>query len=234
MSLQNIPDIYGIDPAAVRTLTRLCSGPPGPGDPFRDELVQAPRLVDIGEDVYVIFTDASTAVLIRLDTDHLPEEIEAGPSIQKSFNQMLTYFEGDHVQYSGTVDAATLIAWCAKGTEKCPRCKGTKTCMFPRLPQHASRENPDILGSHEGEIGIIFIDRRRITLPFQMLGIDEGEIDLQICAYPGEVPITDPATGARTMQKSLNGVVLSGDGWRVYSAGIFGDYIKPDIPIFPL
>ncbi len=221
MSLYDIPEIPGVDPAAVKALTRLCSGPaeermdcsPGPS------ITWYPRLLDLDNETYVSFTDGATAILVALDPEKLPI-LESGEEFQKSFGKMLEVFTVGATKYHG-VDAAAILQWASEGTHKCPRCKGTRTCMYPKQNTTASRrENPDILEAHRGWLGDACIDRRRLQLPLHMLGIDEGGIEIIVAISTTER--TDD-TGALRTAVQFQGVALLGDGWRIYTAGLSQD-----------
>jgi hypothetical protein len=209
MSLQDIPKIPGIDPAAVRSLTRLC------GDEASSRRVTTkPWLVDLDDGTYVMFTDGSTAILIRMD-DELPEEIVADDEVQGQFAQIIQNFStNDYIQIAEDVDAEAILAWCAEGTEKCPKCEGKKTCMFPRHQSEAhKRENPDVLDAHQGLFGDALMDRRRLQIPLKMLEVTEGPVDVLVVSDPGDEQAGRPPN---------NGVLIQGEGWKIYTMGLTG------------
>lgn len=235
MSLQDIPEIPGVDPAAVKALTRLCAGDePMVGGGERPEITKFPRLVDLGDDIYVIFTDGGTAVLLQMEGDELPD-LESNEQIQQSFGRLTSQYGSDYTLYFEGIDVRGILDWCGEGTEKCPRCGGNKSCMFPRSGTTASkRENPDITDCHMGWLGDVLLDRRRLQIPLQMLGVDEGEVDVVTVDNPGG----DDIAGSTEKTSPFQGVALIGENWRIYSAGLNRDPDRKDAeekaPRFPL
>jgi RNA polymerase subunit RPABC4/transcription elongation factor Spt4 len=148
---------------------------------------------------------------------------------------MSNRFGSPYALYYEDIDVRSILDWCSEGTEKCPKCGGTKTCMFPRRMTAASkRENPDVLDAHTGRFGDAQIDRRRLQIPLQFLGVDEGTVDVVMVDDPGgyDLPGTDEKA------PPFHGVALLGENWRIYSAGIFVDPEKSEfnekVPRFPL
>lgn len=228
MSLQDVPEIPGVDPAAVKALTRLCAGEEG-----KYLMTQAPRLVDIGDDIYVIFTDGMTAIMLQVEGDELPD-LDSSEEIQNQFGRMIRFFGSDYSLYYEDIDIRSILDWCGEGAEKCPKCGGSKVCMFPRHQTAASkRENPDVLDAHTGRLGDVHIDRRRLQIPLQFLGVDEGGVDVVVVDDPGGNLTPEGET-----TEKFSGVALIGENWRIYTAGLTVEEDRADfyekVPRFPL
>lgn len=204
MSIQNIPEVPGVDPTAVRAMTRLCSG-----SEEGAKVIQKPHIFYIGDDPYFCVTDGCTIVMLLLENG-LPAktEVEWDEDVQSSVGGIFEKFGTDYVSYYEDVEINDILAWCAAGTEKCPRCQGTKTCLYPRHNATASkREDPAIREAHEGVFYDVFLDRRRLGVTLQFLGIDEGTCD---------VSVYKPVKSEDAPDMDL--VILSGENWRIVTA----------------
>ena len=209
MSVQEeLPDIPRIPPPTLKALSRLCAGKDSYSS--RQRIVESPCLVDIGDDIFVIFTDGCTAVLVQLDPEEDIPELESGESIQHSANMMLKAFSiaTPGVTVHANVDVGMLTHWMSEGTTKCPKCAGKRTCMFPRLHSESyNRENQEVLAAHVGRINDVYLDRRRLQLPLSFLGVEEGAADVIL------------TNAKRPDGAHFSGVAIIGDGWHVYTAG---------------
>jgi hypothetical protein len=224
MSFQNIPEIPGVDPAAVRSMTRLCSGTED-----GSVMVHKPYIFYIGDDPYFFVSDGSTMILLLLENG-VPDkmEVEWNETVQEKAGNVLEKFGTDYVSYYEDVEIGDILAWCASGTEKCPKCHGTKTCLYPRHgTTAATREDPKAVTAHEGVFYGIFVDRRRVGVTLQILGIDEGTCDVSVYRAP-----TPPEGQA----KDIDMVILSGENWRIITAPLKEEEeesIGEEVPRFP-
>lgn len=220
MSLQNIPEVPGVDPAAVRALTRLCSG-----DDTGAVYTRKPYLFYIGDDPYLLVTDGSTLVLLLLENG-LPDksEIEWDDQVQMAVGSIIELFGTDHITYFEDISVEELLAWCREGTESCPKCGGTKTCLYPRHGSTmANREDPKVGDAHLGAVYGIGVDRRRIQVTLQMLGVDEGTCDLSI--YQGPNPRDENGGNVQYL-------IFMGENWRLLTAVLRDPGISEDTPKF--
>ena len=210
MSLHNIPTIPGVDPSAVRALTRLCSG-----DESGQIHMRKPYIFYIGDDPYLLVTDGSTLVLLLLENGLPPkEEVEWDETVQTSVGGLLELFGTDYITYYEDVEVGDLLAWCKEGTSSCPKCGGTKTCMYPRHGSTmANREASEVWEAHVGLVHDVPVDRRRIQVTLQMLGVDEGTCDLSVYVGP-ETTVEAPEDSTRTRTC----FILVGENWRILSA----------------
>lgn len=227
MSIQNIPEVPGVDPASVTAMTRLCSG--------LDEgsrAIQKPHIFYIGDDPYFCVTDGSTLILLLLEHGLPPkEDVEWDEDVQTSVGRVIEKFGTDYVTYYEDVEIQDILAWCAVGTKECPRCKGTKTCLYPRHNTTASkREDPAIRAAHEGVFYDIFLDRRRLGVTLQILGVDEGTCDVSIYKRP-------PGDDSPDEPPDMDLVILSGENWRIITAPHGppgeGEAEREEVPRFP-
>lgn len=218
---QEVPTISVIEDETVKELVKLCGSPKAP-----EHIVRGPSLVDIGDSIYVIFTDGGSAVLVDLDLEDLPD-LPSSPRIQREFVDLGSKFEeaSEYLTHYTEVDIGELLAWCMEGTEPCPKCKGDDLtmCLFPRFGTEMSkREAPEVFNAHTGLIGSVYVDRRRIKVPLDMLGVTEGEINVSLLIQ---------VSGDGVVQKS--GIALISDAWRIYVGGVVDDGPKDEnIPVF--
>lgn len=209
MSVQeSLPDIPRIPPPALKALSRLCAGDLEPASSARGshhEITRAPCLVDLGDDLFVIFTDGTVAVLIQLDPEDDVPELASSEAIQNAANKMLKAFSPDtqDVSIHYNVDVGMLLHWASEGTDKCPKCGGVRTCMFSRLGY--SREDQDVEAAHVGRVNDVYLDRRRVQVPLSFLEVEEGAVDVIV-----REPRADNVT---------SGLAILGDGWHLYVAG---------------
>lgn len=214
MSVQNIPEIPGVDPAAVKSMTRLCSG-----SEEGVAAVRKPYIFYIGDDPYFFVSDGSTVILLLLENG-VPDktEVEWDETVQESAGRVLERFGTDYVSYHEDVEISDILAWCSKGTEKCPKCQGTKTCLYPRHgTMAATREDPKALTAHQGVFYDILVDRRRLGVTLQILGIDEGTCDVSVYKAP---------TPPEGQPEDADQVILSGENWRIITAPLQFDPSK--------
>jgi hypothetical protein len=220
MSIQeDLPEIPRIPPPTLKALSRLCAGSDGNAS---RRIVEAPRLVDIGDDIFVIFTDGATAVLVQLDVedDDFPE-LESGEDIQESFNGMLAAFNGPTSKTYYDVDVGQIVQWAAEKTKGCTKCEGKRTCMFPRLHTAAyTREDPDVFDLHGGYVNDAYLDRRRLQTPLSFLQVEDGYVDVVV------ISDSDVEEG----KPLFCGVAILGDGWRIYTAGRSPDVDEGERP----
>ena len=223
MSVQeDMPEIPRIPPQTMRALSRLCAGTANNGE---RRIVQSPCLVDIDDDIFVIFTDGATAVLVQLDAndDSFPE-LEAGEQIQDALKAMLKSFSTPLCETFRDVDVGEILSWAGEGTKECPKCEGKRTCMFPRLNTEAyTREDPGVFDMHGGYINDTYLDRRRLQVPLSFLQVEDGYVDVVLAK-------SEMTKG----EQMFCGVALMGDGWRIYTAGRSPDVYNEDRPVLNL
>jgi hypothetical protein len=208
MSETELPEISVIDPDVLKELVKLCAGEKSP-----HAIAKGPCLVDIGDEIYVAFTDGASALLVSLDLDEdVPMSLPASVEIQEEFGRITARWGSPYALYHSGISVERLLAWMREDLEGCPKCKGKKECFYPRHGTDAStRENPDVYTTHEGVIEEVVVDRRRLLVPFELLGVEEGDVDLAI--------VVEPAEGE---SPAVTGVAIIGEGWRVYAAGKVG------------
>lgn len=220
MSIQeDLPEIPRIPSPTLKALSRLCAGMDGN---TARRIVQSPCLVDIGDDIFVIFTDGATAVLVQLDPedDDFPE-LDSGEDIQEAFNAMLAVFNSPRSETHYDVDIGEIRQWAAEKTKGCTKCEGKRTCMFPRLNTVAyTREDPDVFHLHGGYLNGVYLDRRRLQIPLSFLQVADGYVDVVVTS-------DDEAVDGKPM---FCGAAILGDGWRIYTAGRSPDVDEGDRP----
>lgn len=210
MSETELPEISVIDPEVAAGLMKLCTVPTSP-----HVIAQKPCIVDMGDELYVVFTDAASAVLVSLDLDETVPDLPSSPEIQEEFGRLTNRWGSPYALYYEGVSIEGLLAWCKEDISGCPKCKGKKDCYYPRYgTDAASRENPDVTEAHEGILEGVVIDRRRLLAPLALIGVEEGEVDVAVVDDPGE-------EGA-DQKGALSGVAVIGEGWRIYIAGKIG------------
>lgn len=201
MSMFEVPEVPGVSPAAVRALTRFCYGEESANYHSRH-----PYIFYIEDDAYFCVTDGSTLVLLLLEHG-LPPEIKWSEEMQTAVGNLLQQFSSTQgIASKLDIPVEEVLNWAASGTEECPKCRGKRSCVFPRGGAEGSDLDSEALNVHAGTAAGMILDRRRIQLVLKMLGVTAGNCDVSVTVHPEEQP-----TGI---------LLLSGENWKVMTAPV--------------
>jgi hypothetical protein len=213
---QYVPEIPSLDPKLVTALMKCMTNADAKGDTTLSATTRAgASAAFFGDEMFMLFSDGSSMLMLQCDEwppDSDPR-IAEGEGVQVELANVfrLLYAEPD-AGIHADIAVEDLLAWAAYETEACPRCKGTRVCLYP--PRHAyAKEQSVISDMHKGYIGEGLFDRRRVQVPLRLLGLTEGVLTAHIYE-------DTPANVAGARGSVL---YLEGGGWWLVVAGLARD-----------